>query len=306
MLLASSYLHHEPFAYFTCADALPTTLLNRLDALYGAPLVWQHHTDSFYRAYLCDVSAHLDAGFCKELSARMRVLVGMPLTNAVRATLQRMEPGQYALPHTDRPLVGYEAARLVVQLNRDWRSEDGGQLSIHPDERGKQTVVSYSPRWNTAFGFAMGPRSFHSVRLVTALRRTVVLNFWHAGNTAALATWISAQFNGMRFDFSGTLGQLADHTEPQVPEEDSFRAGCVAYLLLRWGFSEGEACSGYQAGLQPLTGPEGSASVLLARWVARLWRHDFDPTLWQRLAPRFTTQRDPRLEEGLRITFPLM
>ena len=305
MLLAAPQRYHQPFDYFTCDDALPAPLLKQLCASYDRPLNWQHHTDSFYRAYLCDVSELLDEGFCQALSARMAALVGMPLTSTVRATLQRMEAGQYALPHTDRPLPGYEAVRLVVQLNPGWEDGDGGLLCIHPDEQGAQTARTHPPRWNSAFGFAMGPRSFHSVQPTRAARRTVVLNLWHAANTEALAAWASAQFVGMRFDFGGALGALASEAEPCVPEEDSFRAGCVAHLLLRWGFSEAVACEGYRQGLSPLLAPRGAPAVLLARWVARLQQQDFDAGLWQRLASAMDgAAPDPRLAEGMRLAFP--
>lgn len=304
MLLASPRRYHQPFDYFTCDDALPADLLTRLCAGYTRPLDWQHHTDSFYRAYLCDVSDLLTPAFCQDLSARMAALVGMPLTDTVRATLQRMEPGQYALPHTDRPLPGYEAARLVVQLSEDWQPERGGLLCIHPDEQGAQTSRTHPPRWNSAFGFAMGPRSFHSVQPTTAQRRTVVLNLWHAANTEALAAWVAAQFEEMRFDFDGPLGDLAAEWEPRVPEEDSFRAGCVAHLLLRWGYPADVACEGYRAGLAPLTAPGGPPEVLLARWVTRLREQDFDARLWQRLADGLGTAPDPRLAEGMRLAFP--
>ena len=301
MLLQQPQHHSHPFSYFTCADALPEALLERLCGLYAQPLVWQHHTDSFYRAYLSDVSEHLDAGFCASLSARMASLLGMPLTARIRATLQRMEPGQYALPHTDRPLVGYEAARLVVQLNPSWSPSDGGLLGIHPDAQGAQTVVCHAPGWNTAFGFAMGPRSFHSVQEVRSTRRTLVLNFWHAANTEALAAWVAAQLEGMRFDFDGELARLASDAEPRVSEEDSLRAGCVAHLLLRWGFAEAVVCEGYRAGLRDLTGREGEGAVLLARWVARLWLEEFDARLWAKVAPGLMGWEDARVQEGLEL-----
>jgi hypothetical protein len=48
---------------------------------------------------------------------------GLPLCAPVGATVQRMEPGQFAGPHTDRPLLGSRggAARLFLQLGKIYR-----------------------------------------------------------------------------------------------------------------------------------------------------------------------------------------
>ncbi|MFT4976101.1 MAG: hypothetical protein ACI8S6_001996 [Myxococcota bacterium] len=303
-LLAEPQRYREPFPYFSCRGALPGEVLTWLEGLFLRELVWQHHKDSFYRAFLSDISELLDDGFRLALAARMRELTGLPLTDKIQATIQRMEPGQYAGPHTDRPLSGYEAARLIVQLNDSWEPDRGGLLSIHPDPQGATTTRQHAPVWNSAVGFVMGPRSYHSVEPARALRRTAVFNFWHTGNTMALSEWVSEQLSGMRFDFDGPLGELASDAETRLPEEDTYRAGGVAHLLQRWGFDSATVAAGYTAGLHPLSGPGGPSEVLFARWVQRLGHEDFDTALWSVLQPSLGLSGDERLSAGLLLAFP--
>jgi hypothetical protein len=292
-ILPGARHHSSPYAYFTDEAALPAEQLTWLLGLFAQPRQWQHHRDAFYRAYLCDISAQLPASLRAGLVDRMRALTGLPLAPVVQSTIQRMEPGQYAGPHTDRPLVGYEAARLVVQLNPDWQPAHGGMLHIHPDPDGRQTVAQRPPRWNSALGFVMTPRSFHSVQAVHATRRTAVFNFWHVGNTPPMAAAVADGFRDLRFCFEDARDAAAARAEQERPEEDSHRAGCVAFLLQRWDASEETMLQGYTAALEPLHGDAPASLVTLARWAQRLWTEDFDIQMWTQLAPRMTPLKHP-------------
>ncbi|MFT5685298.1 MAG: hypothetical protein ACI8RZ_006248 [Myxococcota bacterium] len=298
-VLPSVHHHTDPFPHFTAEDTLPAALLTDLDALFAADLPWVHHRDAFYRAWLCDVSTRIAAPMQAALVGRMRVITGLPLTDRLQVTVQRMEPGQYAGPHTDRPLLGYEVARLIVQLSEDWRVEHGGVLHLHRDVDGAQTVTRRPPRFNTGFGFVMGPRSFHSVQPTTVTRRTAVFNFWHIGNTEALAETVRQQLAGLRFDhLPRSLDDLISESEQSRPEDDSFRAGCIAALLCQWGFSEPVIRAGYRAGLDSVLCEASSAPVRIAAWVQWLQHERFDVSRWSTLAPALLQARqDPRLTD---------
>ena len=292
--------HTEPFAFFTAEDALPASLLSTLEALYSADLTWQHHTDSFYRAFLCDVSERIDPAVADALVQRMRHITGLSLTARLQVTIQRLESGQFAGPHTDRPLLGYEVARLIVQLSPDWKPEHGGELHLHRDEQGKQTVLCRPPRLNSAFGFIMGTQSFHSVQPTTRTRRTVVFNFWHTGNTEAIAAWVGQQFDGMRFDLlPESLDALIVEAEHTLSEDDTFRAACIAHLLQRWGLDEDEIAEGYRQGLNTAPGPDSPPAIALAWWAQRLKFALFDARQWAMLERTFQEAlADPRLSEA--------
>ncbi len=289
----------EPFPYFTVPAALPEVLLADLEALFEAPLTWDLHQDAFYRAWLSDVSERIAPAMRGALIDRMRDITGLPLTDTLQVTVQRMEPGQYAGPHTDRPLVGYEVARLVVQLREGWQPGDGGELHLHPDEAGAQTVLRRPPRYNTGFGFVMGPRSFHSVQPTAVTRRTAVFNFWHVGNTEALARRIRTMIAALRFDqLPESLDDLIADAEQNRAEEDSFRAGCIAALLQQWGYPEAVLEAGYRDGLESVMCPDSADPVRIAAWVQWLQHDRFDVQRWAALRPVLARiRRDPRLAD---------
>lgn len=300
--------HSTPFAFFTSDQALSPALLNPLLSLFSEELEWEAH-DTFYKAFLCEITDRLPRTACDTLIQRMAELTDLPLTQDLRVTIQRMVPGQFAGPHTDRPLLGYEAVRLIVQLNAHWQSGHGGELNLHPDEQGTVTALSRPPVLNSAFGFVMGPDSFHSVRPTTQTRRTAVFNFWHKGNTPELCTWIKAQFKDMRFDtLPEALNPRAIQAEAEHPEVDSFRAGAMAHLLQKWHFDSAWVCQGYEAGLDPNFRVDEALPLALARWLVRLEFDTFSVQDWRGLNDEIAHSEwrlDSRLAPTLAIAFPV-
>lgn len=238
-MLADPTLHTTPFRYLTCSPALDEAFCQALARRFEDPsLEWTEHR-TFYEASIADITASTQAP--PGLVERVAELTGMPLTPQVQITAQRMGPGQFAERHTDRPLLGYESVRLVLQLNRAHR---GGELvvgdRVHP------------PTWNSAFLFVLHPGSEHAIREVLSERRTVVFHFWHAANTPELKDAVEALFSGLSF------AGLGDFETADMTEEESHEAGCVAWCLQRWGRDD----------------PQAQA---LARYLTRLRRDHFDP-----------------------------
>jgi hypothetical protein len=299
--------HSEPFEFFTGEEALPQDLLGQLANLFEEDLAWEHHHDSFYKAYLCEIGDRIPAAFHSLLVHRMSEITGLPLCEPIRATIQRMEPGQFAGPHTDRPLMGYEAVRLIVQLNEDWNTGHGGELHLHGDMEGKTTSHRRPPRFNTAFGFVMGPNSFHSVQPVKTERRTAVFNFWHQGNTPELARWVRAQLKDIRFeDLPKALEARAIEAETTHSEADSFRAGVMAHFLQQWRFNDAWVCRAYESGLSPVLDQSSALPVTLARWFHHLEFEDFCPHRWKEVHEIIKCSDwhdDPRIAEPIRLGF---
>jgi hypothetical protein len=300
--------HHSiPFSFFTSSQALSPVLLNPLLALFSENLEWEAH-DTFYKAFLCEITDRLPTKACETLIQRMAELTDQPLTQNLRVTIQRMEPGQFAGPHTDRPLLGYEAVRLIVQLNADWEPGHGGELNLHPDDQGTVSALSRPPVLNSAFGFVMGPDSFHSVRPTSQTRRTAVFNFWHKGNTPKLCSWIKTQFKDMRFEtLPDVLTPMAIQAEAEHPETDSFRAGAMAHLLQKWQFNNAWVCQAYTAGLAPGFRPDEALPLALARWLVRLEFDTFSVQEWCAINEAIAQSEwrfDSRLLEALRVAFP--
>jgi hypothetical protein len=100
------------------ADAMfDDAVLARLTALFEGWAGWPRHEDTFYRCWITEVHDELDPAWLAGLRHEVSEALGVPLAGPVRVTAQRMAPGDGSDRHTDRPLAGYEAARLVLQLD---------------------------------------------------------------------------------------------------------------------------------------------------------------------------------------------
>jgi hypothetical protein len=283
-LLLSPNYHDQPFAFFSVACAFPPEHCAALEQLFLQEDAWQLQEGEFYRCSMREVTELVPVNFQNDVLARMRELTRLPLVNRVAVTAQRMQPGQVIGVHSDRPLMGYEMARLIVQLNRDWQSEHGGILQLFESIEG-EVVLSVNPEFNTALGFLLHADSYHAVSEVTRLRQTVVFNFWHMGNTPELAAHINTLFANLQFsEFPEALNPVASAAESSLPEALTFRAGTAALALHRWGYNAECVVIGYRfsAGLSVIDASdrETYAAVLLADWVAYLYRESFDLERW--------------------------
>jgi hypothetical protein len=283
--LLSQPIHHDsPFPFFYVNSAFSEEQCAALEYLFLQDGEWQHRDGAFYRCSLKDVTESIPTTFLTEVLGRMREITGLPLMNRVVVTAQRMQPGQVIGIHSDRPLVGYEIARLVVQLNKQWQAEHGGVLELFSSAE-SEAVFSVNPEYNKAFGFLLHVDSYHGVTEVTQPRQTVVFNFWHPANTPELATHIQALFANIHFsELPTALNPVASAAELSLSEDTTFRAGTAAVALHRWGYDEATIVDGYRhsAGLATCdtNDAETYAAVLLADWVACLYRDSFDLARW--------------------------
>ncbi len=256
-----------------------------LEQLFLQDSDWQHQDGVFYRCAIRDVTKAIATCFQTEVLERMRAITGLPLVEHVQVTAQRMLPGQVIGVHSDQPLLGYEVARLIVQLNRQWQANHGGALELFLSPKGK-AVLSVNPKYNSAVGFLLHPDSYHAVTEVTHPRQTIVFNFWHAANTPELAAHIRTLFTDLDFsEFPAALNAIAAAAESSLPEAVTSHAGTAAVALHRWGYDVATIVAGYQysAGLSSgaTSNPETYAAVLLADWVAYLYQDSFDLARWQ-------------------------
>ena len=314
-MLADPIHHRNPYPYFTAEPAFSPTVCARLEGLFEQDdLPWLEHGGAFYEVRNCDLTTRLEPDLLTAMADRVRTLTGLPLTSRVAVTAQTMAPGQRVGVHSDRPLVGFEAVRLVVQFNRDWQLEDGGILQVHDDEAGTRVCARQAPRFNSAFGFIMHPGSYHSVTETAKPRRTLVFNFWHCGNSPALADAVQTLFAQMRFgELPARLDADRREAESVLPEEQTYLALVVATALHRWGLPERVILAGYRAAIghpaPPAIDPAAGVAIALAQWAAQLRVDDFDLAQWQRLsdtlAPLPTTDHSPVAVFG-QTAFPVL
>ncbi len=316
--MADATVHRSPYRFAMSAHALGDEASAAVARLFDEDVPWARHDASFYACFLAVVTDRIDPALLASLPGKIGVLLGVPLTDRVHVTVQRMEPGDHALVHTDRPLVGYEAARVVVQFNHDWRDEDGGLLEVHTQADGGQVVASMLPRYDAAFAFAQTPSSHHAVTPAKRQRRSAVFNFWHVGNTEEVAEAVRATFDGLRFDMlPGSLDDVMLDAEATLPEDVTHRAGLIALVLTRWGYDAAAVTRAYARALDrtedagwPIAhdaADEADTALALASWMTELQLDHFDLDRWEVVSRRLEgveTTRWTRLSPTLALTFP--
>lgn len=284
MLLQLSH-HTNPFSFFHVTSAFSVEQCTVLEKLFTQAGEWQHRDGAFYRCSLRDVTEFIPEEFKTDVTARMREITGLPLVERMVVTAQRMLPGQVIGIHSDRPLLGYESVRLVLQLNKHWQPEHGGILELFTSPE-SDVVRSVNPLYNEAFGFLLNAGSYHGVTEATQPRQTVVFNFWHSGNTPELEAHVQTLFTNINFsELPAALNPVATAAEASLAEDITFRAGTAAVALVRWGYDDATVVAGYQHSAGVLTcdvkNVETYVAVLLADWVARLYRDSFDLARWE-------------------------
>ena len=281
-------VHHQlPFPFFLCTEAFEEGVLEMFERLFSEGKDWQLHDAEFYKCFLRVCTTEVPAQLLRETAGRMREITGLPLTDEVLVTAQRVMPGQSIGVHSDRPLLGYEVARLVVHLNAGWQPEHGGLLELF-EQPDADAAEQWDPIRNVAFGFVLHEGSHHAVSEATRVRRSVVFNFWHAANTPELDTAVRALLEDMHFsELPPALDGVASAAEASLPEDTTYRADVTAMVLHRWGYQTPVVVAGYEfsAGLSGTAAlaEEARCAVQLAAWIARLHRDAFEPAAWTEL-----------------------
>lgn len=122
--------------------------------------------------FLCDET------FLNFLRVEVQKQLGACLTDRIDATAHRLIPGQRIRIHNDF-IAGGESCRLLIQLNRGWRDEDGGFLLFFnsPDPADVHKIIR--PAHNSAVAFAISQDSNHAVTTVHKGERfTLVYSFY--------------------------------------------------------------------------------------------------------------------------------
>lgn len=92
-------------------------------------------------------------------------------------TAHKLLAGQTIRIHNDYIENG-ESHRILVQLNRGWRDEQGGLLMLFGSGNAANLKRVIRPLHRSAFGFAISERSFHAVsRIAEGERYTLVYSF---------------------------------------------------------------------------------------------------------------------------------
>jgi len=294
----------DPYPYFFGSDAVPRDVLHILTDLFSEDLPWDRH-DSFYHGFFAEVADRVGMPLRQQVASRLRELTGLPLADDVTITAQRMEPGDHVPPHTDRPLLGFEAVRMVLQLDDASDAGAGGVFHVHADAAGGQISWSHASRRGDAIVFVLRTSSHHSVSVTQRSRRTLVFHARHLGNDAEVANYVQAVYSKMRFDqFPASLDPLIAEAETGDSFVDKTRgAACVAWALMQWGCEDEVIGTGYRSALADGKFDDDIGPVALARWLSFLWTEHFDVDIWAELADRPWRGANSAIENAWQVLF---
>jgi Rps23 Pro-64 3,4-dihydroxylase Tpa1-like proline 4-hydroxylase len=188
-LAPTADLRFEPFSHTTAAGLFsPEICAPTLDWMEGeAP--WKLRIGSFYEQWELHIEPEVLPTQVKALATtstidRLAATMLAPLkprtVELTEITAHKLLPGQTIRVHNDF-LQGNETHRLLIQLNRGWRDEQGGMLMLFSSSSPDDVCRVLRPLNGSAVAFPITSRSFHAVSTVRAGERyTLVYSFKEA------------------------------------------------------------------------------------------------------------------------------
>jgi Rps23 Pro-64 3,4-dihydroxylase Tpa1-like proline 4-hydroxylase len=185
--LSSIESFSKPFYYFVSPQAfgidLSATLLSWLET--EAP--WRLVETDFYEQYEfsfwdVDVPHGLlvfrEPYFLSALKTKVEDLFKVGLSKDIDVAAHKLVRGQGIRIHNDF-IDGEKAYRLLIQLNRGCKDEDGGLLLLFNSSDPADIHKAFRPIHNSAIGFAVSQTSNHAVSTVHGGERfTLVYSFY--------------------------------------------------------------------------------------------------------------------------------
>jgi Rps23 Pro-64 3,4-dihydroxylase Tpa1-like proline 4-hydroxylase len=185
--LSSVESFSKPFDYFLSPQALRDDLSATLLAWLETEAPWKLVETDFYEQYEfsfsdVDVPPQLlvfrEPDFLNELKAKVQGLFRVEVGNDVDVTAHKLVSGQRIRLHND-VISGEKTYRLLIQLNRGCKEEDGGLLLLFNSSDPADIHKLFRPIHNSAIGFVVSPSSNHAVSLIHGGERfTLVYSFY--------------------------------------------------------------------------------------------------------------------------------
>lgn len=180
----------DPFPNFRSQDVIDRELADAmLDWLDGeAP--WKLRIADFYEQHEFSLSdrpgpgilgAFTSGPFVQAVGSELSRRFAAPSLALVDVTVHRLVEGQTIRVHNDE--IGEEEThRLLLQVNRGWRAEQGGLLMLFAGDDSASLTDVVMPSHRSAFAFEISQQSHHAVSTVrTGARDTIVYTFRKTG-----------------------------------------------------------------------------------------------------------------------------
>lgn len=162
-------VHNTPFEHCLLSNWLtPAEELSVLNAL-ERETQWRRQKEHFYTHSSIDlsqieVSAEYGPLCSREKLSTLKLIMekmfGIPFSNEIRVWMHKMVPGDGIGIHNDNC---ESELRMVLQLNRGWRTSNGG-ISVLLSKDGTHFLDRmYKPISNTAIAFLTTKTSYHAV-----------------------------------------------------------------------------------------------------------------------------------------------
>jgi len=188
--LSSVERFSTPFDYFVSPHALKGDLSTRVLDWFETEAPWTLVETDFYEQYefsLWDVELPPPLLVLREprLLDQLKSKVGdqfkAELGNDIDVAAHKLVPGQRIRIHNDF-ISGQKTYRLIIQLNRVWRDEDGGLILLFNSSDPADIHKAFGPGHNTAIGFVVSPKSNHAVSVIHSGERFTLIYSFHGKN----------------------------------------------------------------------------------------------------------------------------
>lgn len=185
--LTSLEVFAKPFSYFTATEGFGEGLSSAILKWLETETRWELVEADFYEQYEFSLSNVLpppnltfltERPFLDDLRSKVECIFNAQLGDAIDCTVHKLLPGQRIRIHNDF-IPGEETHRVIVQLNRGWRDEQGGFLMLFNSDDPSDVHRVLSPTHDSVFGFAISETSHHAVSTTHAGERfTLVFSFY--------------------------------------------------------------------------------------------------------------------------------
>ena len=184
--LSASKIASLPFPHLSCASVLNEGLESDLHNWFEHTGNWGLTEEEFYTQYEFVLSKTI-------MPENLQGLVTDDTIQTIKDTLKKafevnqletvsvvahkLVDGHKIGVHNDY-INGEETHRLIVQINPDWKIENGGFLILFNSPNPEDVSKIVKPLNNSAFGFEISNRSYHAVSTVRNFSRySIVYTF---------------------------------------------------------------------------------------------------------------------------------
>lgn len=182
-----SDIEENPFPHFLIRSGVKEEDQDSIIEWFEKYAPWNLIESSFYEQYefslLQQDFGYPIADFCSDetisyIKNKLSSVFNLSFKDKFEVTAHKLIKGQTIRIHNDF-IPGEETHRVLIQFNRGWREEYGGNLMIFAGPNPEDLVKIISPSSGSIQGFAISKKSHHAVSTVHGGERfTIVYSFF--------------------------------------------------------------------------------------------------------------------------------